>query len=465
MSLAIWGGQLPQGFLLGAMPQSLDEWLEYISSLHPSVMDLGLERVRLVQQHLHIHFTCPVFIVGGTNGKGSCCAFLEAILRAGAYTTGLYTSPHLLVFNERIVVNGVPVADETLLEAFSRIEEARADLGVSLTYFEFTTLTAFLIFQQLSLEVVVLEVGLGGRLDAVNIIDADCSAMTTVGLDHQEWLGDTRESIGWEKAHIFRQGRVAICGDPNPPDTVIQLASLKGASLLLIGKDFGYVNEQQQWQFWCKIPSWIKEGKVGGEHQAEAGGEVSFDWHSIGGLAYPGLRGINQLQNASIALVALYSLRHRLPLPIRAIREGLLNVRWLARFQILPGVPQTILDVAHNPHAVRVLVDNLGRAGYAHTTHLVLGMMKDKDIRGVMELIAPSVDRWYLSSLAGPRGASSDDLRLILEGVQGSARYDTYNNPRLAYQAAKEAAGERDRILVFGSFLTVAEVMGQEQRE
>ena len=421
----------------------LASWLAHIESLHPQGIALGLERVAEVWQRMGCALDCVTIIVGGTNGKGSTCAMLDAMLRAGAYRTGLYTSPHLLRFNERARIDGREVEDADLTCAFAAVEAARTDGPVvALTYFEFTTLAVFALFAAARLDCAILEVGLGGRLDAVNIIDADCAILVSVDLDHQEYLGDTREKIGWEKAHIFRAGRPAIVSDPRPPASVADVAAQSGARLLLLGRDFGYAGQHdaqvQQWKFWY------------------AGGAQPV---TRNGLSYPALRGANQLLNASAALAALEALRGRLPLAMQAIREGLIGVELAGRFQLLPGRPVVVLDVAHNPHAAGVLADNLSIIGFASYTHAVFGMLADKDVAGVVRLLKAKVDIWHVCGLPGPRGMAAGDLQRLLaeNGVTGEVI--PYADPAAAYAGAAGRAGENDRIVVFGSFLTVAGVM------
>jgi dihydrofolate synthase/folylpolyglutamate synthase len=418
-------------------------WLAYIEGLHPRGIALGLDRVAEVWRRMDVALGCAIIVVGGTNGKGSTCAMLEAILRAGGYRTGMYTSPHLLRFNERARIDGVEVGDAEFAHAFAAVEAARTnDAPVALTYFEFTTLAVLSLFAAARLDCAILEVGLGGRLDAVNIIDADCAILVSVDLDHQDYLGDTRAKIGWEKAHIFRSGRPAIVADPQPPSTVAEVASQMDARLLLLGRDFGFAGQHdaqvQQWKFWY------------------AGGAQPV---TRNGLSYPALRGANQLLNASAALAALETLRERLPVAMQAIREGLINVEWPGRFQLLPGRPVVVLDVAHNPQAAAVLADNLSNIGFASYTHAVFGMLADKDVAGVVRLLKGKIDVWHLASLAGTRGLAAADLQYLLRetGVQGEVL--EYPDPGAAYAGAIGRAGENDRIVVFGSFLTVAGVM------
>lgn len=430
----------------------LADWLDYIERLHPQNISMGLERVGVVKDRLGIAFDCPVIIVGGTNGKGSTCAMLEAILRAGGFTTGLYTSPHLIKFNERARIDGRDVADAPLAQAFARVEAARAGANageaIELTYFEFSTLAVMLLFMEAGLDCAIFEVGLGGRLDAVNLLDADCAILTSVDLDHQAYLGDTREKIGWEKAHIFRAGRPAVCSDPQPPASVAQVAGELGANLLLLGRDFGYAGDKQQWKFW-----FMPENEKG-----------KRDPVTRNGLSYPALRGANQLLNASAALAALETLRPRLPVPMQAVREGLIEVEWPARFQVLPGRPVVVLDVAHNPHAAAVLADNLSNIGFASYTHAVFGMLNDKDVAGVAKLLKGRIDYWHLASLPGARGMSADALAAVLAECGIEKGVSRHENAAAAYADARAAAGENDRIVVFGSFLTVTDVMQALQR-
>jgi len=416
---------------------SLAQWLSYIETAHPKAIDMGLDRVRKVAANLGLTHPFVTITVGGTNGKGSTCAMLEAVLLAAGYRTGMYTSPHLIDFNERIRVVGELASDEQIVQQFQAIEDGRGD--VSLSYFEFATLAALRLFQQEGVDVAILEVGMGGRLDAVNIVDADCAVVTSIDIDHAEWLGDTREKIAVEKAHIFRPGRPAICADPMPPDTLVAHAQSIGADLWLSGRDFNYSGDRQQWAY-------------GGRHRRRPG------------LAYPSLRGANQLLNASAALAALESLEDRLPIPQQAVRLGLSHVTLPGRLQILPGQPAIVLDVAHNPHAAAALARNLDGMGFFPYTHAVLGMLSDKDVRAVVDHLLGRVDHWYCASLPGPRGLSGEELAAIVReriGPQGEdpVTVTSFESPVQAFAQARNEASDNDRILVFGSFSTVGPVL------
>lgn len=407
-------------------------WLEFIGRQHPDAIALGLERVREVLLRMDVRVGCPVVAVAGTNGKGSVCAMLESILRASGRRVGLYTSPHLLRYNERVRLNGKEVADALLAQAFAAVEQARGP--VPLTYFEYGTLAALWLFARESPDALILEIGLGGRLDAVNVLDADCAVVTSIGMDHMEYLGNSREAIGREKAGIFRQGRPAIVADPDPPASVVDAAARVGAQLLLLGKDFGYRAHPGQWDFW-----------------GPAGRRAA--------LAHPALRGQRQLRNAAAALAALDTLREKLPMSMQDVRRGLGEVALPGRFQVLPGRPQVILDVAHNPDAAQVLAENLGAAGYAAEIIAVFGMLRDKDIAGVAQRVAPRITRWHLCALGGTRGTSAEELARILTGAGIHAPLRLHGSAGAAFAAAREEAAENDKIVAFGSFLTVAEVM------
>lgn len=422
------------------MPGTLGEWLHLLETRHAQVINLGMDRVRQAKDRLGLAFTCPVITVGGTNGKGSTCAMLESILQRAGYRVGVYTSPHFIDFNERLRLRGEIASDAVLVEAFVRVETACHDLA--LTYFEFTTLAIMDILSRAGLDVVILEVGLGGRLDAVNVVDADVAIVTSVDIDHTDYLGSTREAIGFEKAGIFRAGKAAICGDPLPPKSLIDHASAIGADLWLVGRDFNCQGDKQQWNY----------------------GGRTVRRHS---LAYPGLRGANQLLNASAALAALEALRDVLPTSAQDVRTGLATVELPGRFQVLPGQPLVILDVAHNPHAAAVLAQNLDNMGYHPFTYAVFGSMLDKDIEGVLQHLKGKVDHWCMTDLPLPRAASAQQLRdkLLESGFapdhrpEGERTVEMFTSPELAYKNALGRASENDRIVVFGSFLTVAGVL------
>jgi dihydrofolate synthase/folylpolyglutamate synthase len=416
---------------------SLAEWLSYLEQLHPNAIDMGLERVREVAARLPLETTALKIVVGGTNGKGSTCAMLEAILLAAGYRVGLYTSPHLVNFNERARLNGEIASDAEFVRYFSMVEAARQ--GVSLTYFEYSTLATLAMFAAAPLDVMVLEVGLGGRLDAVNIVDADCSIITSVDIDHVDWLGDTREKIGFEKAHIYRNGCPAICSDPAPPQSLLDYAQKIGCDLWLFGRDFNYSGDRQQWAF-------------AGRHQRR------------NALAYTALRGANQLLNAAGALAALEALRERLAVPQQAVRLGLLQASLPGRFQILPGQPTVILDVAHNPHAAAVLEKNLGNMGFHPYTYAVFGMLSDKDIAAVVKHMAPRIDHWFCADLPGARALAAGQLSAkVKECIAGNQKpgeaevaVSSFASVAEALAAAHKLSKPDDRIIIFGSFLTVA---------
>jgi dihydrofolate synthase/folylpolyglutamate synthase len=423
---------------------TLDAWLAHLESAHPVGIDMGLTRIGKVKDALRLTLPCPVITVGGTNGKGSTCAILESILLAAGYHVGCHTSPHLLEFNERARIDGQNATDAELLPHFEAVEAARRSLTqpVSLTYFEFTTLAILHLFASRGLDAVILEVGLGGRLDAVNVIDTDCAIVTSIDLDHTEYLGDTREKIALEKAGIFRAGKPAICADPAAPHTLVDHANAIGADLWLFGRDFRY------------------EGQAGSERQ---------QWSYVGrglrrsSLAYPALRGANQLINTSAALAALEALRAQLPVSAQDVRLGLANVELPGRFQVLPGRPAIILDVAHNPHAAAVLAQNLGSMGFYRYTYAVFGAMRDKDIEGIVGLLKGEIDHWCVTDLPIGRAASAELLEAELRRAGVTDGPDSsvtrFATPADAYQDAMSRATDDDRILVFGSFYTVGGVM------
>ena len=423
---------------IGPMPETLNEWLAHAERLHPSTIELGLERVRAVAQRMDLRLDMPVITVAGTNGKGSTCALLEAILTQSGYRTGVYTSPHLVHFEERCRLRGEPASAAELAAACARVEHARG--STSLTYFEFTTLAILDAIGRAGLDVAILEVGLGGRLDAVNVIDTDCAIVTSIDIDHTELLGDTREAIGQEKAGIMRAGRPAIVSDPLPPLSVIEHARAIGADLWLPGHDYRFAaqqgNERLQWNW---------QGRT----------------RRYAGLAYPALRGANQLANAAGVLAALEALRPRLPVTAQAVRSGLALVALPGRFQIVPGQPALVLDVAHNPHAAATLAQNLDAMGFYPTTHAVFGAMADKDTAAMLARMDPLIDRWYFTDLPTSRAAAAPALQALwqAESRRRDAASACYASPAEALAAAAAAADPADRIVVFGSFFTVGGVL------
>ena len=420
--------------------RDLAGWLAYIERQHPQSIALGLERVGRVRDAIGLAPAVPVITVAGTNGKGSTCAMLEAILAAAGYRVGLYTSPHLMRYNERVRIAGREAGDAALVSAFARVEAARteSDGDTRLTYFEFGTLAAVDLFLRSAVDVLVLEVGMGGRLDAVNAFDADCAIVTSVGLDHMDYLGATREAIGYEKAGIFRAGKPAVLADPAAPASVLAHAQAIGARLLRIGQDFGYQTQGDRWSYW---------GPAGRKS----------------GLAYPALHGGIQLQNASAALAALETLCERLPVSMRDLRQGLAAVELPGRFQLLPGRPALVLDVGHNPQAAAVLAQNLSELGSCSGTSAVFGMLRDKDIAGVVRLLAKHIDRWFVCTLPPPRGAPASQLAQALRQA-GVDAVREFENPAQAYAAACSGTAENDRIVAFGSFHTVAGVIAAREK-
>ncbi len=395
---------------------------------------MTLERVRTVFQRMELHFDAPIVSVAGTNGKGSSCAMLESIATHAGYRVGLHIKPHLVDFVERCRIGHQNVEPAHLLPHFELVEQARGN--ITLSYFEFTLLAILSAFAQAKLDLIILEVGLGGRLDAVNIVDADVALITSIDLDHTAYLGDTRDAVGREKAHIMRGGRVAVVSDPVPPASVLSHAALVGAELRLAGRDFRHQGDRQQWQ-------WKGRAK------------------SFHGLAYPALRGANQILNAAGVLAVFEALHQTLPINAQAVRLGLANVVLPGRFQIVPGQPTMVLDVAHNPHAAATLALNLDQMGFFPRTHAVFGAMGDKDLARLVEAMMPLVDAWYLCDLPTDRAASADALQLRVQQLAGkrSVSTSTHATPSLALRAALSQADPADRIVVFGSFYTVGGVL------
>jgi dihydrofolate synthase / folylpolyglutamate synthase len=442
------------------MPSTLADWLTYLESLHPKIIALGLERVAQVKQRLNLQPDFPIIVVGGTNGKGSVCAMLESILHAAGYRVGCYTSPHLLHYNERVRIAKQQVSDAELCASFAQIEQARKprqlesgsltpsptlprrergqSSEIPLTYFEFGTLAAMQCFIEHKVEVAILEVGLGGRLDAVNVFDNDCAVIASVDIDHTDYLGDTREQIAFEKAGIFRSGKVAICADSDVPQAMVEHAEKIGAKLWRIGSEFSFTPHEGQWDYRSEV-------------------------NTRNALPYPALRGAFQLHNASAALVALDVLKDRLPVDMEAVRRGLTEVQLAGRFQFVPGKPTLILDVAHNPHAARSLAQNLASLPPCPHTWAVFSMLKDKDMAGVVAALDPQIDTWLAAGIDTPRGATPEKLEQVLEQCWVRGEIKICANITEALRYAYNAAGENDRIVTFGSFYTVAEVMAARE--
>jgi dihydrofolate synthase/folylpolyglutamate synthase len=410
---------------------TLDEWVSYISTIHAREMDLGLERVSKVATNMGLlNPECIVITLGGTNGKGSCVAGLEAIYRAQRYTVGAFTSPYLIRLNEEVRIDGVEVSDADLCQAFAKIEAARND--VPLTIFEFNTLAALEIFQHAQLDVMLLEVGLGGRLDAVNIIDADLTIVSSIALDHVHVLGGTRELIGREKAGIFRSGKPAVCGDLEPPVSLMQYAQEIKAQLFCQGRDFQASQhvESETWNWQSAIAKYQD-------------------------LPLPSLA----LQNMATVLMAVELLQPVLPVLRRALDDAFKKVTLPGRLQVFPGAVTRIFDVSHNPAAALMLAHKLAALPCAGKTHAVFSMLADKDIVGTVQAVNAYVDDWHIAALPVPRAAPLSILQESFFKAKLDKQIRPYADIASAYQAAIDAAQPGDRVVVFGSFYTVAEVI------
>ncbi|HEY8159647.1 MAG TPA: bifunctional tetrahydrofolate synthase/dihydrofolate synthase [Methylobacter sp.] len=412
---------------------SLQDWLKWQESLHPLVIDLGLERASQVFHALNPDYIKPPTItVAGTNGKGSTVAYLESIYTAQGYRVGAYTSPHILKYNERIKIDGKPVPDDEICKAFARIESVRGD--TSLSYFEFGTLAALDIFHRAGVDVQLLEVGLGGRLDAVNIVDPDVALITSICIDHIEWLGGTREAIGREKAGIFRAATPAIVGDPDPPESLRQSAIERHALSYCIGKDFGYKKQA-----------------------------IGWDWYFAGRqmlqLPEPGLKGEHQYRNASAVILAVTQMAEILPVTEASIKQGLKNVHLAGRFQLIDGEIPVLLDVGHNPQAVRTLAEYVTTVFPDRRIHAVFSMMKDKDIAGVLEIMNHVVYDWFFAPLANPRAATESVMRDIFSQSSVTNVSFGFSGFNEAFLAAKHQSQQGDLLLVFGSFFLVSECL------
>ena len=412
-------------------PESLAQWLAYIEALHPKSIAMGLERVKAVADRLQLVPTFPIISIAGTNGKGSTCAMLESVYLDAGYRVGTYVSPHLKRYNERVRVNHQVISDVALCEAFSAIEAARGE--VVLTYFEMGTLAAMWHFTQSNLDVAILEVGMGGRLDAVNVFEPTCSIVTCVDLDHMDYLGDTREKVGAEKAGIYRAHKLAICGDNDPPKTVIDYAEQIQADLHLIDRDFHVRKLVQGWQY-----------------------KTTGNTLSLPPLS---LQGDFQLNNAACAICAVECLSQQLPVSLDGIGYSLKSVTLLGRFYQFGQNPDIILDVAHNPQAALSLANNLKNKPCKGRTLGVFAMLADKDIEQVVSALLPYISCWYLADTHNARGATAQDLESHLQLQAKNGLTKQFAHVADALRSACIEADKNDRIIVFGSFYTVADAI------
>lgn len=414
---------------------SLPEWLTWQEGLHPSAIELGLERVSKVFKRLHPTLpSIPVITVAGTNGKGSSVALLESIYQNAGYRTGVYTSPHLMRYNERIHLKGEEVSDDVICEAFERIDQARLEeqQEISLTYFEFGTLAALDIFFRAKPDVIILEVGLGGRLDVVNIIDADVALITSIGIDHTAWLGNDRETIAIEKAGIMRKGRPVVFSSPDMPKSIAETAKTKGAILFQRDKDF-------DWEKGAGYAAW----------------NWKSDKHQRIALPHSNLRGAHQLDNAAGVLMVIEQLADKLSVNQKQIKDGLLSVSLAGRFQCLPGSPMHILDVAHNEASMARLAELLNLQVCGGKNVAVLGMLEDKEHADALAVMLPEVSHWYIADLDVHRGAKSKQLATVLKNLDNNTQISCFETVEQAIQAADSSVDENDRVIIFGSFHTV----------
>lgn len=414
---------------------NLDSWLTWQETLNPKEIDLGLDRILQVLQNagLSQQFDCPLITVAGTNGKGSVVSYLESMATAAGYKVCSYTSPHLQHYNERIRINGSEIDDDSLCQSFERIDQARKDL--QLTYFEFGTLAAIDLCKRAQPDLVIMEVGLGGRLDAVNVMEPDVSVITSIALDHTDWLGDTREAIAYEKAGIMRAGKPVICGDLEPPEVLSKKAVEMGAKFQLINRDYHVGHMRDRWH-------------------------LQTTRETINDLPLPALSGDFQLNNAATAIVALQALSPDLNVAVSAISHGLTHVKLQGRYQTLCTQPRVIADVAHNPQAVAALVEQLQADLAAGKTHVVIAMLADKPVAEVIKLLQPITDYWYCAGLESvSRGLSSHDMASFLEHMSADVKLCAESSVAEACALAMQKADRQDRIIIMGSFYTVAEAI------
>jgi len=411
--------------------KTLDAWLEWQEGLHPKAIDLGLDRVLEVAQRLGItRSEATVITVAGTNGKGSSLAMLEAIYREAGYRLGLYTSPHVYRYNERIRIDGEMVSDEALCEAFEMVDQARGD--VTLSYFEFGTLAALQLFSERDLELILLEVGLGGRLDAVNIIDPDLSLITSIDVDHVEWLGSDREQIGREKAGIMRPGKPVIISDPAPPESIQVESERIGSHLSRLGQEFRYQKSGSGW-------SWLSDRT----HYED--------------LPLPALKGDFQLQNAAGVIAVVDSLSDKLPVSGEPLTIGIQSASVTGRLMQTGTDPEVLLDVAHNPQSTRVLAEYLTEHPVPGRQLAVIGVMADKDVESMIRPLIKQFDAWFVAQPQLPRALEAEKLADKLSGLGVRGYINQFSSIQEARKAAQTETGRGDRIVIFGSFYTVAE--------
>lgn len=420
---------------------NLQDWLDWQETLHTVVIDLGLERVQQVARNLGLasKWSMPVVMVAGTNGKGSSVAMLEAIYSHAGYKVGSYTSPHLLAYNERIRLQREPVSDPLICQAFEQIDQARfitPDNGstpqeITLSYFEFGTLAALLILQQAAPDIVILEIGLGGRLDAVNIIDADVALITPVDLDHQGWLGNNREQIAAEKAGIIKPQASVVYGDPTPAQAVLDKAKAVAAEIYCLNRDFSVQKQTDGWSYQSATAQYLA-------------------------LPRPSLAGEFQLQNAAAVLKVVDVLQSQLVVQPAQLSAALIDIRLAGRFQQVASMPDVFLDVAHNAHAVKGLATTLATHPIAGRTYGLLAMLEDKAACDAVACIDRQIDHYYLAGLDVYRGVSADEMKRRLHDCVSSDKLSLYTDVASALEAVLSIAGVDDRIIIFGSFYTVS---------
>jgi dihydrofolate synthase/folylpolyglutamate synthase len=441
--MGINGVKRGRGFLYAGFAQLIQEiymilstlpaWLDWIAGLHQNEMALGLERVAAVARNLGVlAFDCTIIIVGGTNGKGSTVAGLEAIYRAAGYRTGVFTSPILFKHNEQVRLNGQEATDDDFCHAFEKVEAVRGD--VPLTPFEFATLAALVMFKKFAPDVLILEVGLGGRLDAVNILDADVAVVTSIGIDHVEWLGPTRESIAYEKAGIFRARKPAVCGDHHPPMSLLNYANEIGTPLFCQGQDFVYHDAQPSWSWACKQPMSIVLNELP--------------------------RNPLFIQNMSTVLMVVHLLQDQRPVNREAIEQGLKSISLPGRIDVKPGEVTEVFDVSHNPDAVALLANYLRKTPCTGKTRAVFSMLADKDITKSIEMVCDQIDEWSVAPLQCKRAASAERLHADFES-SGVKKMTMFTSIKEAYTITKQKAVKNDRMIIFGSFHTIAEALGE----